>query len=82
MVGLPVSLKGWKACRIFVGFLNPNPSFAPSLLFPPFSSQCAGNTPEGKDFEEFIGTTKANEFRTLFTSWIHTIYRAFQFFHT
>ena len=38
-------------------------------------SQCTGMTPDGEDFEKFIGPKKAEEFKTLFSSWIHKIYR-------
>jgi hypothetical protein len=39
------------------------------------SSQCVGTTPEGLDFEGFIGPQKAKEFKSLFTAWIAKIYR-------
>ncbi|KAF9782108.1 hypothetical protein BJ322DRAFT_1110992 [Thelephora terrestris] len=36
--------------------------------------QCAGTTPQGQDFESFIGSEKAKEFKALFSSWIHVLY--------
>ena len=39
------------------------------------SSQCVGETAGGEDFEAFIGAAKAKEFKALFSSWIHKIYR-------
>ncbi|KAF9791998.1 hypothetical protein BJ322DRAFT_1015928 [Thelephora terrestris] len=36
--------------------------------------QSVGETIDGKDFEAFIGTEKANEFKQLFSAWIHKIY--------
>lgn len=44
-----------------------------------FLSKCSGSTPEGQDFETFIGAEKAQEFRTLFSSWIHKIYHTIHF---
>lgn len=38
-------------------------------------SKCSGETPDGQDFETFIGAEKANEMKQLFSNWIHTIYR-------
>ena len=40
-----------------------------------YHSQSVGRTPDGQDFEAFIGTEKAKEFRVLFSNWVHTIYR-------
>ena len=42
-------------------------------------SQCSGETPDGKDFEAFIGAEKTEEFKQLFTSWIYKIYRVYLF---
>ena len=56
-------------------------AFVSAFLLPPSviglirPSQCVGETPEGKDFEAFIGTEKAKEIKQLFSSWIHNIYR-------
>lgn len=76
LVGLPGSLQGRETCCFLVSFLDS--VFCLLLLtLSYFSSQCAGGTPGGQDFEAFIGAEKAKEFKTLFTSWIHTIYRAF-----
>ena len=47
----------------------------PSLILS--SSQCMGETPEGEDFEAFIGAEKAQELKQLFSRWIHKIYRTF-----
>ena len=44
----------------------------PSLIC---CSKCAGKTPNGQDFEAFIGAEKAAELKLLFTSWVQTVYR-------
>ena len=74
LVGLSESLQGWKACCLFVSF-----SFSlhsQSLTRSVFYSQSVGMTPNGEDFEKFIGHEKAEEFKALFSSWIHKIYRS------
>ena len=53
--------------------------FARRLSLYAFPSQCAGSTPKGQDFETFIGKEKATEFKSLFSSWIHLIYRVSSF---
>ena len=59
--------------------LTPPPQF--SLFSIPYS-QCVGMTSGGEDFERFIGREKADEFKALFSSWIHKIYRSSFFRYT
>ena len=46
-------------------------------LFLICSSHCVGSTADkdGRDFESFVGAEKAQEIKTLFSSWIHAVYR-------
>ena len=81
LAGLSGSLQGWTTRRFLVRFLIPIPHLR-LLTLSTFFSQCAGSTPQGQDFEAFIGTKKATEFKTLFTTWVHTVYRAPQFHRT
>jgi hypothetical protein len=60
--GKPVAFL-WVFCSLFSAHSNN------------LSSQCAGTTPQGEDFETFIGNEKAKEFKALFSSWVHKIYR-------
>jgi hypothetical protein len=74
------ALSGWLALLppraenllLSCGFSN----LCSPLTLTTFSSQCAGTTPQGQDFETFIGSEKAKEFRALFSLWIHKLYRA------
>lgn len=38
-------------------------------------SKCLGQTPDGQDFDTFVGAEKAKEIKGLFSSWIDTIFR-------
>ena len=71
MASMPDSLSGWRADWIFVGVC----SYSFSAVFLIRSSHCVGSTAEGRDFESFVGAEKAQEIRTLFSSWIHAVYR-------
>lgn len=51
------------------------------LISSTLPSQCVGETALGQDFETFIGAEKAKELKTLFSSWIHKIYRTSWFYH-
>jgi hypothetical protein len=75
LVGLPDPCQRRKTYRLFVGspgFLSPFVVLTRSIL----SSNCVGATPDGKDFEAFIGPEKAKEFKALFASWALAIYRS------
>ena len=74
LVGVPNPFCRWKASWTLVSALCS--LYFVLLLIPlPYSSQCLGETPDGEDFEAFIGTEKANEFKKLFSNWVHKIYR-------
>jgi hypothetical protein len=62
---------GWKASWAFVSVFY----FSPSVISLTHPSQCVGETPDGEDFEVFIGAEKANEIKQLFSSWVYNIYR-------
>ena len=44
-------------------------------------SQCLGETPDGQDFDAFVGVEKAKEIKGLFSSWIDTIFRTLNVMH-
>jgi hypothetical protein len=70
LVGVSNSFRSWTASWTFVSVFH-----LFSVIGLIRRSKCTGETPDGDDFEAFIGTEKATEFKTLFTSWIHKIYR-------
>ena len=53
-------------CEFFSLFL--------SIIILTCHSKYSGAMPEGQDFKLFIGAEKANEFKILFSNWVHTIY--------
>ena len=61
---------GQKASWAFVSVLH----FLLSVASLIRRSKCTGETPDGKDFDAFVGAEKAQEIRSLFSNWIHKIY--------
>ena len=71
LVGMSDSFCSWKAGWTLVSVFTSHYLCAGLTRH----SQCVGETPDGEDFEAFIGAEKALEFKTLFSSWIYKIYR-------
>lgn len=71
LVGVSDPFRRRKASWIFVSVF----CFLVSVTILMCRSKCTGETPEGQDFEAFIGAEKADEIKELFSTWIHTIYR-------
>ena len=70
VVGVSDAFRGWTAGWTFVSLF-----YLFSVVSLIRRSKCTGETPDGEDFEAFIGAEKATELKSLFTNWVHKIYR-------